>query len=277
MTAENQPPTVKKSAGARHPAGILLRLILSALAGILIGGAVYFTAAGWIPYLDQRVFQPIDQSQARIQELQEAQAILETQVFSLQSTWEEASSSTSIQGTLSSLQDNQEQLGEDLLDSRGQIDRNTTFLLQYTQSLATLEARLDNTESNLGALATAQMANTGRVQEIELLKILDLFSRANQFLLHSNYGLAEDELATASSRLTSLLDALPEYQGAAVGEILDLVDGAISDLPARPEVAEEKIQLAWELTISGLPEFWDLPTGTATPTPSITTTPTTGS
>jgi hypothetical protein len=273
MSAENQTQPEKRAAGAKHPVGILLRLILAALAGILIGSVVYFTAVGWIPYLDQRVFQPIDANQAKINDLLERQSTLETQLGSLQNTLDANDLAAGPQGTAAALQSTLEILGESVQESQGDITNNTNLLLQYTQSLATLITRQNETDRNLSALATAQMASLGTKQDIELLKVLDLFNRASQYLLYADYGLAEDELVAASTKLDTLLETAPAYQQAAIAEILDLVNGAISDLPARPEVAGEKIQLAWQLAVSGLPQSGENPEGTITPTPYLTPTP----
>jgi hypothetical protein len=273
MSAENQIHPEKKTAGAKHPAGILLRLILAALAGILIGSVVYFTAVGWIPYLDQRVFQPIDENQARINDLLEGQSALETEVVSLKNTLNANDLVSGPQKTVASLQSTLEMLGESLQESQGDITNNTDLLLQYTQSLATLITKQNDTDRNLSALATAQMGSLGTKQEIELLKVMDLFTRTSQFLLDDDYGVAEDELVAAGTKLDTMLLTAPAYQQAAIAEILDLVNGAISDLPARPEVAGEKIQLAWQLAVSGLPQSWENPEGTIIPTPYLTPTP----
>ena len=58
-------------------------------------------------------------------------------------------------------------------------------------------------------------------------------------------------------------------------ELLDLIEGAIRDLPDQPSLATVKLELAWQLTLGG---FDTTPgqelEGTPSPTPTITPTPT---
>ncbi len=57
--------------------------------------------------------------------------------------------------------------------------------------------------------------------------------------------------------------------------MLNLVDQAIIDLPAKPALAAEKLELAWQLGINGLPQLDEGGyTGTITPTPYFQTSPT---
>jgi hypothetical protein len=145
--------------------------------------------------------------------------------------------------------------------------------------LATLTAKQDANARHIDALATAQFNSAGFRQEIELLRILELLSRANQSLLHSNFGLAEETLKATKIELTKLREDLPDFQREVITNMLDLVDQVVVDLPAKPALAAEKLELAWQLGINGLPQLGlGDNTGTITPTPyiqpSLTSTPT---
>ena len=87
-TVDNSPkkPDKQPKPTSKTIPGILLRLILVLVAGCLVGAVIYFAASGWVPYLDQRVFQPIDTNQALVQELKATQNALEIQISSLQTT-----------------------------------------------------------------------------------------------------------------------------------------------------------------------------------------------
>lgn len=282
MDTENKPKLIDapaKKPFSRSAPGILLRLLLTGIAGTLIGAVVYYTAIGWIPYLDQRVFQPIDNNQAQVEELRRTQQVLETQVSGLLGAL--ASNQVLIdqgigiyQATLTYLDSELNQVVNDTRLMQSSVDNNTKYMLQYTQSLATFEAKLDSNTSSLSALATAQMSNSGIKDDLIIVKILESFSRTGQFLLHDNYGLAEDELKSARETLLSLQNNLSGDQLAYLVGILDLVDQMISDLPTQPTLAANKLQIAWQLAFSGLPQTQS---GTITPTlyltPSITPTP----
>lgn len=279
MEAENNSPETqysgKKPASSTVP-GVILRILLVVIIGSVIGGAVYFSAAGWIPYLEQRVFQPIDAHQQEIQGLLSTQGILETQVADLSAALEGMrsddyqdlqSTQAALEGSVTILQDSLDALR----DSAGQNTYYSATLLPAL--LSTVSAQQESTDRNLSALATAQMARSLDSREAALLKVLALLSRANQFLLHDNFGLAEDVLLSAN-------DYLLEISGGASGQdqlvtqLLDLVNGARDDLPAQPEVAAGKLELAWQLALLGLD---DPVSGTVTPSaspgPSLTPTP----
>ncbi len=75
--------------------------------------------------------------------------------------------------------------------------------------------------------------------------------------------------------MTELQERLPGFQQDAISSILDLVEQTIIDLPAKPTLAAEKLELAWQLGITGLPQLgYGEFVGTVTPTPYLTPTPT---
>jgi hypothetical protein len=125
------------------------------------------------------------------------------------------------------------------------------------------------------------MSSAGIYEDIALIRIMDLFSRTNQFLLHSNYGLAEESLKSAKKELENLLKIGTGSKKEYVNNIIKHVDNAIGYLPAKPALASVEFEFAWELGISGLPqpahlqsEVTRTPTPTLTAYPPITLTPT---
>ena len=270
-TVDNSPkkPDKQPKPTSKTIPGILLRLILVLVAGCLVGAVIYFAASGWVPYLDQRVFQPIDTNQALVQELKATQNALEIQISSLQTTVDGNQSETEsdIAATL-------DQLSEDVVYMQSEVDNNTYFGGTLAPAMiATVSARQDSSSRNLSALTTAQMRDSGNRQELELLRTLELLTWAHQYILHDNYGLAENELEAARENLSFMLTRVPPNQRVVVLEMLNLVDQCIADLPSRPAVAAEKLQLAWHM---GVTEFQNESLydqgGTVTPTPFITST-----
>ncbi len=270
-TADNSPkiPDKQPKPTSKTIPGILLRLILVLTAGCLVGAVIYFAASGWVPYLDQRVFQPIDTNQALVQEFKATQNALEIQISSLQATVDGNQSETEsdIAATL-------DQLSEDVIYMQLEVDNNTYYSGTLAPAMiATVSARQDLNSINLSALATAQMRDSGNRQELELLRTLELLTWAHQYILHDNYGLAENELEAARDNLSVMITQVPPKQRVVVLEMLNLVDQCIADLPSRPAVAAEKLQLAWRM---GVTEFQNESLydqgGTVTPTPYITPT-----
>lgn len=264
----NKPNKQPKSASKSFP-GIVLRLILVIGTGCLVGAVIYFAASGWVPYLDQRVFQPIDTNQALVQDLRVTQNALELQVSSLQATVEvmESKTGSDIAATL-------DQLSEDFVRMQSEVDNNTSNSgTTIPDMIATMAARQDSTTRNLSALATAQMRDSGNRQDIELLRTLELLTWAHQYILHNNYGLAENELLTAQEKLSEMITKVPPKQRVVVIEMLRLVDQCLVDLPSHPSLAAEKLQIAWRMGISDFPnEPISVDVSTITPTPNTTPT-----
>lgn len=270
---ENTPqkPDKQPKPASKTIPGILLRIFLVLSAGCLVGAVIYFSASGWIPYLDQRVFQPIDTNQALVQELKATQSALETQISSLQAAVEREQSG--IEGEIAAALD---QLSEDIDLIRIEVDNNTYYAGTLGPSmLATASARGESNARNLSALATAQMRDSANRQELELLRTLELLTWAHQYILHDNYGLAENELLTARENLSSMITRVPPQQRVIALEMLNLVDQSIADLPSRPGVAAEKLQLAWHMGVADFPnDSLNDRRGTITPTLYITPTTT---
>ncbi len=287
MVSETNPsPETKKPQISQKKSigGILLRLMITTLAAIVLGAVIYFSAVGWIPYLDSRVFQPIDANQMMVQELKETQQFLEDQILALSETLEYnqmmlGEGINAYQSTLDSIEQDLQMLHHEVISVQATFDLSSHTITVYPQMLATLTAKQDANARHIDALATAQFNSAGFRQEIELLRILELLSRANQSLLHSNFGLAEETLKATKIELTKLREDLPDFQREVITNMLDLVDQVVVDLPAKPALAAEKLELAWQLGISGLPQFdGEGNNGTKTPTPyiqpSLTSTPT---
>ncbi len=255
--------------------GIFLRIILVLVTGSLIGAVIYFAASGWVPYLDQRVFQPIDTNQALVQDLQATQNALEIQISSLRATVED-----NLPGSGPDLPATLDQLSEDVVVLQSEVDNNSYYVGTVAPAmLVTISAGQASNLRNLNAVATAQMRDAGNRQDLELLRNLALLTWAHQYILHDNYGLAENELDTARENLSEMITKVLPEQRLVILEMLNLVDQCIADLPSRPEVAAEKLQLAWFMGISEFPNnfSYDHSGSTLTPTPSMaptTSTPT---
>lgn len=269
-SSPQEPKKESKPASKTIP-GILLRIILVFTVGCLVGTVIYFAASGWVPYLDQRVFQPIDTNQALVKELQATQDALEIQLFSLQATID-----GDLSGAGSEIAATLDQLSEDVIYMQSEVDNNSYYAGTLAPALiATVSAGQESNSRNLSALATAQMRDSGNRQEIELLRTLEMLTWAHQYILHNNYGLAENELGSARDTLSSMITRVPPKQRVVVIEMLNLVDQCIADLPSRPAVAAEKLQLAWHMGVADFPsESLYNQGGTITPTLYITPTTT---
>jgi hypothetical protein len=284
MEANQESPSNEKTprpAGKTAP-GVALRIILVLIIGTVIGAAVYFSAAGWIPYIDQRVLNPIENNQNQVELLSASQQALEEQLTDLSSTLKAIENqSPELQSTLTVLENSLDLVVESVDDLSDTAVSNNYLSATYLPSrLSTLEARQESTSRNLSALATAQMDDPLGREDIELLRILELLSRATQFLLHDNYGLARDQLITARDYSEQLEIGPSGLDSTLLIGLQSQIDEAIQDLPARPSIAGVKIELAWNLALEGIQtarfegtfeptSIQPTPTpGTLTPTPN---------
>jgi hypothetical protein len=241
--------------------GILLRLILAIIVGMIIGGVIYYSAAGWIPYIDQRIIQPIDQNQADLRDFDATQQTLDSQVSDLQSQLNQS------QLTITELELALQQEMDQRLALQSTLDKNTILLAEQTQTIGSIDEKIQETNRTLSALATAQLDRTWLENNITLIKVVEMLTYANQHLIHSNFGLAENELLLAKEQLLSIRDSSPSSDHAYLQSIVDLIESGILNLPDDYSLAIEKIQLARQIAFQGLP---DPMAGTSTPTPEQT-------
>ena len=259
---------------------VLFRLSLTVITAILLGGAIYFATSGWIPFADKNIFQSVAENQSQIEGIQYTQEALEDGLENISATLNASRGNkddtlSEYQATLTRIEADLENLSEGIISAQASIDTNTqinTYMATvYPQRLLEIEEKQSNNSRFIEAIATAQMRAAGIDEDLALIRILDLFSRANQFILHANYGLAEESLISAKEELGVLFKTAPDFQQEYIQTILNHVEDAINDLPSKPALAADKLELAWQLGINGLPKPANLQGNlTQTPTPTLT-------
>ena len=268
MDTESAPPTNKKEktkTSSKTIPGVFLRILLVLLAGGLIGTVVYFSAAGWVPYLEQRVFEPIRSNRDLAQELEATQIALAEQLSFLSENQGENQfiHNQALESTIAAAERQIDQLEAEL---------ETLTAFSYTQIpalLATLTADQQSNQNHISILATAQMEVIRSGSGSDLVTINALLSRANQYLLHDNYGLAKDQLIISQQLLQEMVEGLTGSQLAQALELLALIEGSLMDLPDQPSLASVKLELAWQLTLGGFDTTTDLELkSTPSPTPN---------
>ncbi len=220
----------------------LLRLILMALVIGGISAALYFG----LPYLNRTFIAPVERNAARINELEDKIAALQTQLNEMEA-----------------------RAGE--LDARlGAIE---TTIEAHTVSIAKLEAMQVALEQETEAQTNSVMIVLRR--EIILTRAIETLARARLYLSQSNFGLAKDDVQSARSILAELSVDAPPYQVDALNQIIVRLDFALSNLPAFPVIAVDDVDIAWQLLMMGLPESEAdvVATFTPLPLPTLPSTP----
>lgn len=251
--------------------GITLRIFLVLLTGGVIGAVVYFSAVGWVPYLEQRILEPIQNNRDRAQELEATQVALADQLSFLSENLGENQfiQNRDLEAAIAAADEKIDQL-------EAAVETLTAFgFTQMPALISTLTADQQANQNHISILATAQMEYIRSGSVNELITLNALLSRANQYLLHDNYGLAEDQLIIAQQILQAMVEGQSGSQMAQTLELLGLIEGALEDLPDQVSLASVKLDLAWQLTLGG---FEKTPgqtlDGTPSPTLPITVTPT---
>jgi hypothetical protein len=167
--------------------------------------------------------------------------------------------STSIESTLETGQDDLAAMQTRVADLSGQVD-------EYSLDVAALRAELSGEKSP-----------TVLLHELQLVKAMELLTRARLVLVQNNLGLAQFDIQAGRRILVDLQVEVPAYQSERIARIVAHLDSALGRLPASPVAAADELEGAWQLLVAGLPK--ESPVGPASPampttTPTLEPTPT---
>lgn len=235
----------------------LLRLVALLIILGILGLGLYYG----LPLLYQKYIVPVEQNTAGVNELQARQEQLESQVSDLQTKL----------GTIESLQNQHDQM-LNALD--GRMDEVETQITAHTQSLAALEQIQSElqTQNESGSVELERQVN--------LLKAMELMSRARLFMYQSNFGLARQDVQVAHDLLVTVQKDAPEALADDLSSVVLHLGLTLANLPNFPVAASDDLDIAWQILIQGLPPTRSgvsepsTPLVTFTPTPQATFTPT---
>ena len=265
------PPRVPPDAPPRTPTGpsfgqrvgrffrFLLRLVLLLIFLGLLSLALYLA----LPWLYQRFIRPVEQNTAQVRELQSRQEQTEQDL-------------TDLQTRLETMEAGQDQHAESFADLDQRLIDIETEISARSESLAALERLQSDLEEQNQAIS-AELE-----RQINLLKAMQLLSRARLSMYQSNFGLAKQDVQIARDLLGGIQPDAPESPAEELGAVIFRLDMTLSNLPDFPVAASDDLDIAWQILLSGLPQptptmietRTPAPAGSATPTPIATFTPT---
>ena len=229
----------------------ILRLVSLLLILAILGIALYYI----LPWLNREFITPVQKNTAQIRELQAAQQKTKQQLVELQTKLE-------TNATVQTKQDKSlTALGKRVDDIEKEVNART-------QSLAALEQM----QSELQAQNQATSAELKR--QINVLKAMELLSRARLFMFQSNFGLARQDVQLARDLLAKVQPNASESLANNLDEILRRLDLTLSNLPDFPVAASDDLDIAWQILISGLPQAAPAMSETPTPAVNLSSTPT---
>jgi hypothetical protein len=211
----------------------------------IISVALYYL----LPWLYQKYITPVEQNTVQVRELQSRLEQTELELASLQTRLE----------TIETVQ-NQHDGSLTEIDER--LTDIETEITARTESLAALERM----QSELQAQNQATSAELQR--QINLLKSMELLSRARLFMYQSNFGLAELDVQIARDLLAMIRPDAPHSLADELDAVLLRLDLTMSNLPNFPVAASDDLDIAWQILLSGLPKV--TPTVSETPTLVVT-------
>ncbi|HEX2996398.1 MAG TPA: hypothetical protein VHP14_16350 [Anaerolineales bacterium] len=243
----SQPPRPSFGQRVRRFFDFLLRLIATLIILGVIGLGLYYG----LPLLYQKYIVPVEQNTANVTELQSWQEQTDKKLDDLQSR-------------LDALETEQEQHTEALTELDGRVGDLETEIDAHTKSLEALEQM----QSELQAQDKATSAELQ--SQINILKAMELLSRARLYIYQSNYGLAKQDIQIARDLLAEVDRNEPNSSTNDLNAVIRRLDLVLSDLPNFPVAASDDLDIAWQILLSGLPQTGPTPG----PTPAPTFTPT---
>jgi uncharacterized phage infection (PIP) family protein YhgE len=184
----------------------------------------------------------------------------------------------------------QEQIAQELADFQTQLGTLETVQNQHDESLNELDERVAEIETEIEA-RTESLAALERIQseiqeqnevasaelerQVDLLKSMELLSRARLFMYQSNFGLAEQDVQIARDVLATVQRDAPEMLAEDLETVLLHLDLALSNLPNFPVAASDDLDIAWQILLTGQAPTPTSVAGTPTPAGTLSATPNT--
>jgi hypothetical protein len=252
-------PTFGQRVGRFFAALLRIIIFLIVIGAIVVG--LYFA----LPLIYQNYILPVQENTAQLTQLKTRLAQNEITIAGLQTK-------------LDAAQTAQVQQAQSISELDGKVQKIEEQIAARTQSLAALE----QAQSALQAQNDATDAEVER--QINLMKSMELLSRARLFMYQSNYGLARIDVQTARDLLAKVQPTADFADDLA--EVIHRLDLTLANLPSFPVAASDDLDIAWQILLGGLPEpqaapvtatpvsETPAPEATATPTPSATIEPT---
>jgi hypothetical protein len=226
----------------------LLRIVLVLIAAGAVGVGIYF---GW-PVVYDRYIRPVAANTADLTSLQQQ-----------------------VDQAVGRITEMESQLAAVNLHVRSLTGTEGDVALQLDQIATAVNdvgRRLDDLDAITAGLANrADESQATFVREVDILRSMELLSRARLFLYQANYGLAIQDLETARAVLAGIRDASDDTT---ISEALFRLDLALGSLPDRPVAASDDLDIAWQTLLGNLPNPTPTP-APSTPDTSSTSTSTT--
>lgn len=151
-----------------------------------------------------------------------------------------------------------------LSDLEFRQSQNEIQITDLQTRLATLEAgqtpqsdSITNLDTRVQSLEGADVQRNESLVELtyqtDLIRAMELLSRARLFLYQSNFGLARSDVQTARDVLVELQSTAPASKQQDLSEAIFRLDLALQNLPDFPVAASDDLDIAWQILMDGYP------------------------
>lgn len=279
-----------------------LRLVFVIVVGALLGFGVYWSASNGVALINRQVFQPIQRHTIRLDDLESRYAqdyqrmnertqALQERIDTLESrgaTMNEALSAlqtrlTTSETLLGEMQTALDAAQENLSALETRQDAFEPDITELKTALAKLDSALAKLDTAMGTLSDAVAQTADDVEtlsitvrdesplvavrlEVQLLRAMELLTRARLQLALDNAGLAATEVQEARDLLLALAETLPADQQEEIEAIVLRLELGLANLPDAPRLASDDFEIAWQLLTKGLTSPTLTATETVTPT-----------
>jgi uncharacterized phage infection (PIP) family protein YhgE len=237
---------LEKSSG-RRVLNILLRFFLVILIGIAVGVAAYFG----LPALYRDFIQPIQTNTQRVAALEEELASVQVEIREGRSNL--STDIANIEGQLALQREDLAALntqGEGLLTRMDEMQTGLDEIQSLSEGIGELEDDLDRLSGRLSAVELAVEEEDPPIEQIQgqiqLIRVMELVTRARMWIIQDNLGKATDDLTSAKEALETL-DATSEI-GSLV-PIIERLDQILFEISLSPVIAADDLEIVWELLI----------------------------
>jgi hypothetical protein len=224
-----------------------VRLFFVILVGAGIGAGVYYG----IPALYRDFIHPVQTNTLRLAALESSLAEVQIEIREKQAAV--SKSVSDLEGDVAAQHEGIAALNarSDGLDARlGEIQSDVNGIQSLSEEIQELAGDLDGLNERLNALELAVEEEDPPIQEIQnhiqLLRVMELVTRARMWIIQDNPGKANDDLVIAKETLETL-DA--SNKDGSFAQFIERLDQIIFELPLSPVIAADDLEILWQLLI----------------------------
>jgi SMC interacting uncharacterized protein involved in chromosome segregation len=264
-------------------------LILIILVVAVLGAGGYFGA----PLLYRQYIQPVQQHSLRLEELetrldhneqlvlersedlgaritnlevqldtdQETSTVVESKIESIEEQvaflTEEVGQLEALRIAIDEIKTEQEALRSDLTSTENALGDLESDVTSMASDLDKMVTTVEDMNEQIVAFGETIQNQDNQLQQIaienQMLKAMELLTRARLFLVQGNITMAGADILQARDLLFDLSSLAPEYQQETLLEIVTRLDDVLEIISQSPIAAADRLEAAWQLLVEGLP------------------------